>query len=208
VSLTNFGRIIGSFGGPELNESPYRDVVHNYGIIKGAMRLDGTVYNNGTIIGPIIFQEGNDRFIGTGGHSGPIFCNGNGTDRIIGSSGNDQIHLAGNAVVKGGAGADQFFFDHGLTGHVERITDFTAGVDTIVLSGSGFAGIGTAGHPLAAAEFHIGTHATAASQHIIYNPINGFLFYDPDGNGAAPQTHFATIGANLTPTNHDVLVEA
>jgi Ca2+-binding RTX toxin-like protein len=208
-SLTNFGKILGSVLGPEL-EIYDHDVVHNYGLIKGDLQFDGAIYNKGIITGKIQFLDNgiNDTFIGTGGHSGAIFC-GNGYNRIIGGTDNDQIHVGvGNAVLTGAAGADRFFFDHGLTGRVDRITDFTHGVDKIVLSEAGFAGIGTAGHPLAAADFHIGTHATTASQHIIYNPINGFLFYDPDGNGAAPQTHFATVGALLPLTNHDVFVEA
>jgi hypothetical protein len=66
-----------------------------------------------------------------------------------------------------------------------------------VLSETDFLGIAPINHRLAAADFHVGAHATTASQHIIYNPITGFLFYDPDGSGAMPQIHFATIGEHL-----------
>jgi hypothetical protein len=67
-----------------------------------------------------------------------------------------------------------------------------------------FDGLHPLGGTLAAAEFHIGAHATTASQYIIYNPSNGFLFYNPhDGTS---QAHFATIGAHLGLTNADFLV--
>ena len=48
------------------------------------------------------------------------------------------------------------------------------------------------GGTLSATDFHVGAHATIASQHIIYNPISGFLFYDSDGSGAHAPVHFVT----------------
>ena len=102
----------------------------------------------------------------------------------------------------------RFIFDSALAGQVEKITNFKPGLDKIALSKADFAGIGLVGHPLSAADFHFGGHAATHLQHIIYNANNGFLYYDPDGNGAKLETHFATISPHLALTSMDFLVEA
>jgi len=101
---------------------------------------------------------------------------------------------------------NQFIFDSVPGSQIEGITGFRRGLDKIVLFHADFRGIGPIGHLLAAADFHIGVHATTHSQHIIYNPHTGFLFYDPDGSGHMPQIHFATVNAHLAPSNMDFLV--
>jgi hypothetical protein len=165
----------------------------NYGTIIGSVVADNgandVIINHGSIHGAV-YLDGNSVFNGTGGHSGPIH---------VGS---------GNDILTGGPGTDHFVFDAALTGQVEKITNFNPNLDRFVLSDTDFAGIGTIGHPLAAADFHIGGHATKAWQHIIYNPNTGFLFYDSDGNGPSAQIHFATIGTHLAMTHTDFLVEA
>jgi hypothetical protein len=69
---------------------------------------------------------------------------------------------------------------------------------------------------LDASQFHIGAGALTPSQHILYTPGNGFLYYDQDGSGTtfAP-IHFATIGdhaalqaAHIQLSNTSFLVEA
>jgi Ca2+-binding RTX toxin-like protein len=186
VSLTNDGMMIGKV------ETLGQAVIDNDGVIKGAVEL----------------LTANDTFNGTGGTSGAIFAGG-GNDRIIAGKGNVNIHVGGGSdTITGGPGADRFIFDSALTSQVEKITNFKTGVDKMVLSKADFAGIGPVGHHLAAADFHIGGHALKPSQHIVYNPSNGFLYYDPDGSGATPQVHFATISAHLALTNADFLVLA
>jgi Ca2+-binding RTX toxin-like protein len=186
VSLTNEGMMVGKI------ETLGQAVIDNDGVIKGAVEL----------------LTANDTFNGTGGTSGAIFAGG-GNDRIIAGKGNVNIHVGGGSdTITGGPGADRFIFDSALTGQVEKITNFTIGVDKMVLSKADFAGIGPVGHPLAAADFHVGGHALKPSQHIVYNPSNGFLYYDTDGSGAMPQVHFATISAHLALTNADFLVQA
>jgi Ca2+-binding RTX toxin-like protein len=190
MSLTNGGSIIGGiscFGG--IGET---DHLVNHGRIVGTVTLDG----------------GNDTFIGTGGTSGGIFC-GAGNDRVVAGNGNVRIHAGtGSDTLTGGPGADQFLFENALSGQVARITNFKPGVDKIVLSAADFAGIAPVGHLLPASELGIGTHAATHAEHIIYNPNNGFLLYDPDGRGGAPAVHFATLGAHLAIASTDFLIEA
>jgi Ca2+-binding RTX toxin-like protein len=196
------GRAIVGFGGS------FRLVNHGTiigGIVDHAGGND-VIINPGKISGPVALGSGNDYFNGAGGTSGAIYASG-GNDRIIAGKGNVAIHVGtGNSTLTGGPGHDTFFFDDLLLfGQVDRINHFNPSRDKIVLSEAAFADIGPVGSPLAAAEFHIGPHATASSQHIIYNPNTGFIVYDPH-NG--PQVHFATIGAHLALTHGDFLVEA
>jgi serralysin len=54
--------------------------------------------------------------------------------------------------------------------------------------------------------FYKGSKAHDQDDRIIYGSTKGALFYDPDGNGAAPQTQFAKIGKKLAVTTSDFLV--
>jgi hypothetical protein len=155
------------------------------------------IINHGNIVGQVLLDSGNDVFNGRGGTSGDIFA-GAGNDLIMAGKGKVAVHVGtGNSTLTAGRGHDQFIFDSGLASQVDTITNFKHGRDKIVLSETDFLGIGPINHRLAGADFHIGTHATTASQHIIYNPTTGFLFYDPDGSGPMPQIHFATVAAHL-----------
>ena len=101
-----------------------------------------------------------------------------------------------------------FVFDSPLTGQVVRIAHFNLAIDKIVLSATDFPGIQLIGHPLAAADFHIGAHATTGSQRIIYHSLSGFLDYHPAGSGPAGQIHFATVSPDLALVHTDFLVVA
>jgi Ca2+-binding RTX toxin-like protein len=91
-------------------------------------------------------------------------------------------------------------------GHnLDRITDFTVHVDKIVLEETVFQGVGHAG-VLAARFFHVGTAAQDADDHIIYNPNNGFLIYDANGNHPDGAVHFATLAPHVALTHADFLV--
>jgi serralysin len=122
-------------------------------------------------------------------------------------NGNVQIHVGGgDDTLTGGPGHDQFIFDTALAGQVDKITNFHPNLDKVVLSEAAFAGIGPLGHPLAAADFHVGAHATTTSQYIIYNAHTGFLFYDP--HDGSPQIHFATLASHPGLTHADFMVVA
>jgi hypothetical protein len=173
---------------------------------------DGAVIvNQGKMIGNVVLAMGNDVFDGRHGTSGTIYA-GSGNDRIIGGIGpayNPIFLGTGNDTITGCRNDfDRFFFNGELHGQVDKITNFVPHYDGIVLSKSDFPGIGPAGHVLAAADFLIGQHATTHAQHILYDPANGFLFYDPDGKGPHPHVHFATLSHHLALTHGNFLVTA
>lgn len=70
-----------------------------------------------------------------GGAGDDILDGGNGNDRLFGGRGNDVLHGGdGDDFLKGHLGADQFIFNTEDHGH-DRIADFAANIDTVVLSG-------------------------------------------------------------------------
>ena len=200
-TIHNLGKIIGSI--IDTDKAGVRDVLINQGKIIGVIDLGG----------------GNDLFKGNGGKSGPVF-GGDGDDRLIGGSNKDQLHGGdGNDKLTGGLGADKFYFDTALNAvtNVDTITDFEPSQhDKLVLSAAFFLGLTPVGGTLDASEFHVGASALTPSQHILYTPGNGFLYYDQDGSGTtfAP-IQFATIGnhaalqaAHIQLSNPGFLVDA
>lgn len=120
---------------------------------------------------------------------------GGGADTLYGGSGNDRL--------TGGAGADIFVFDTALNGtnNLDTITDFSAVDDTIWLDDDIFTTL-TAGS-LAAAAFYGGANVSTAldaSDRIIYNSTNGYLYYDADGLGStASVVKIAILGVSTHP---------
>jgi Ca2+-binding RTX toxin-like protein len=233
-TIHNFGTIRSNNIGIGIDAGSLTTVIHNAaaGVIKGvsqAIHMYGGklhLLNDGTIVGDIVDSDnlnhvvvnrghikgvvklgsGKDYFNGAGGTSRDIHAGG-GNDRIIVDKGNVSIFLGGgNDTVTGGPGADKLVFNAPLALQVDKITNFTTGHDKIVLSVADFAGVGPVGGVLAAADFHVGTHAAAVSQYIIYDPTNGFVFYDP--HDGSPQDHFATISPHLALSHSDFLVGA
>ncbi len=166
--------------------------------------------NHGTLVGNILDgDDGSDVIFNFGRIKGQIFLDGNSI--YSGASGSaGPIHVGtGNALITGGASADRFVFDSTIEGQVTRITNFQHGIDKIVLSEADFLtiGIGAIGHFLPASDFHVGAAATTATQYIVYNHANGFLYYDPAGN-LGPQIHFATLTSHPLLTHTDILIAA
>jgi Ca2+-binding RTX toxin-like protein len=207
IDLDNHGTLIGGIDARTGSVNP--DVIVNHGQIMGTVRLD----------------DGNDVFAGTGGTSGSVFgeggndklTGGSGADGLFGSSGNDRlVGAAGNDTLDGGSGfdtltggrgKDQFVFRSDLSPgfNLDRITDFTVHVDKILLDQTVFHGIGHGG-VLATGQFHVGAGAHDANDRIIYNPNNGFLIYDANGNHPGGAVHFATLAPHLGLTHADFLV--
>lgn len=166
----------------------------------------------------LIGQDGNDTLMGgngndtlMGGNSDDILYGGNGNntlmggdgnDRLIGGTGNDiLVGDVGNDTLTGGAGFDQFMFNSPREG-VDTITDFNQSQgDKILISGESFGGL--AAGTLHASDFTIGSSATNANQHIIYNSSTGALYFDADGSGSQAQVQFATLSTGLHLTNND-----
>lgn len=149
---------------------------------------------------------GNDLVHGRGGND--ILDGGAGNDSIIGGIGDDAlIGGGGKDILTGGAGADSFCFGTALSpaSNIDRITDFS-GADQILLDGAIFAAL-TNG-PLSSADFHQvgGASPRDVSDHIIYNPTLGGLYYDADGLGGAPMVRFATVAAGTMLMPEDLVV--
>jgi serralysin len=161
---------------------------------------------------------GNDTLFGGDGKDS-LIATGNGNNQLSGYAGNDVLIGAdgadtlsggpGHDTLTGGGGADHFIFSTVLdaASNVDRITDFKHGTDKIELSHAIFAALNSSG-ALHAGMFCKGAHAHDADDHIIYNPANGWLSYDANGNHLGGATHFATLAAHLAVTGSDFLVVA
>jgi len=153
---------------------------------------------NLTLTGAAISGIGNilDNLL-TGNGSANLLDGDGGADTLSGGLGNDTL--------TGWAGADRFVFGTaaGAT-NIDRITDFTAVDDTIVLSAAVFGGLGVGA--LTGAAFVTGVAAANGASRIIYNSATGALFHDADGTGLAGAVQFATLSPGLGLTAADFLI--
>jgi Ca2+-binding RTX toxin-like protein len=111
-----------------------------------------------------------------------------GNNILAGGAGNDTIYSYN--------GADQILFNTALGAtNVDRIEDFVSGTDKILLDNSVFTALVDGALP--ASAFVMGTAAADADDRIIFNNVDGSLYYDADGNGAGAAILFAVapIGA-------------
>jgi Ca2+-binding RTX toxin-like protein len=124
---------------------------------------------------------------------------------VIGNAGANLIDgRGGNDFIVTGLGADRVLFDTPLgVGNVDTITDLNPALDTILLDDAVFAGLPLG--VLAFTAFKSGG-VVDADDRIIYNPVTGDLFFDPDGSGAAMATQFATLSNLAAITNVDFVV--
>jgi Ca2+-binding RTX toxin-like protein len=203
--------------------------LENSGVIDGKIVLTAKagaymdevdiVRNWGQIHGSVSLGVGDDQFsnidnatsgVVSGGGGGDELYGGNKRDVLHGDAGDDQLDGGGgNDTLTGGAGHDTFVFDSALGQiGVDTITDFTHGVDSIALNKMYFTELGAsdAAGNLASGKFFVGAAAHDADDRILYNPSNGYLIYDSNGNAAGGSHHFATLHANLTLTHADFLV--
>jgi Ca2+-binding RTX toxin-like protein len=164
-----------------------------------------TTFANYTGVPNIIGSAYGDTLVGTVWNC--IISGGGGDDSITGSTKADQIHGGdGNDILTGGGAPDGFYFDTALSAstNVDTITDFAHGQDLINLDNAVFTALADGALP--ASAFALGTAATDPNQHILYDGSTGWLYYDPDGNGAAAAVHFATVTAGTTLTAADFSV--
>jgi hypothetical protein len=161
-------------------------------ILEGASGIDG---------------EGNALVNRITGNDGDNWLTGNqGNDTLIGGDGDD--HLWGNEgrdLIRGGDGKDIFHITETGVANLDKILDFDAADDKIMLARYAFKGFGSATE-VAPGAFHVGTAAQDASDRILYDQASGKLFYDADGTGAAAAVIFATVtaGMPLTYANFDI----
>ena len=149
--------------------------------------------------------SGNDRLYG---HTGNDALRGaGGRDILLGDAGNDDLFGGvGNDVLTGGRGQDDFVFNTAPSGstNFDRITDFSAVDDRILLENAVFTRLAAGG--LAASQFVLGTQAQDANDRIIYQRATGTLWYDRDGTGGAAKVAFADLADGTALTAADFLV--
>jgi serralysin len=128
-------------------------------------------------------------------------------DTLIGGDGNDWLN--GGAlkdIVKGGAGADSFYFAS-IAEAGDTIEDFKPGQDHIVISAAGF---GLASDQecsfQSAAQVYLyagnAAYAPTGDPTLLYNSTTGRLLFDADGNGAQKAQLIATL-TNAPQITHD-----
>ena len=144
----------------------------------GADKFIGDAQAN-TFVG----NGGKDTLLGKGGID--LIKGENGADVLSGGAGSDYLFGGiGKDTLTGGTEADYFYFDTALDGtyNVDTITDFTVGVDAIIIDNDIFTSIGGPSY-LNGEYFAVGTAATELDDRIIYNKAAGKLFFDADGSG-------------------------
>ena len=193
---------------------------NDFAVINGSgaagIHLVGTASND-TLAG----GAGNDTLEGLGGldsligNAGDdVLAGGGDGDDLNGGAGNDRLEGGpGMDWITGGSGADTFAFTaQGVEANLELIRDFATGIDRLELDASVIWNLGPSGSFAAGdARFHAAPGANAAhdaSDRIIYNTSNGWLWFDADGTGSSWQPeHFATlqVGATLAATDITVV---
>lgn len=128
-----------------------------------------------------------------------------GDDTLLGEEGNDILNASeGRDVVDGGEGSDtltggadddHFVFSTVLNGrtNVDTLTDFTQGVDAIILfdgTGTSFAALGAT---VDEGELRMGNRARDADDRLIYDAETGNLYLDVDGEGGVGRVLFAVL---------------
>ncbi len=146
----------------------------------------------------------NDTLIGD--NDGNMFVGFEGNDSLVGGTGDDFFggswpeatgHGAGNDTLTGGGGSDIFTFAEFGAANADVITDFTTGGDQIWLKESVFSPLSAGG----LLTMYFRSDATPAigadtNDFILYDTDGanqGYLYYDPDGNGANPMVTIAIL---------------
>jgi len=176
------------------------------GIVAGTDNLNDTIFGG----------EGNDFLFGGAGNDS--LNGGNGNDLLSGESGGD--------ILTGGAGSDIFrFFTPPLLNAngqldsfsnftaslgVDTITDFTPGEDKIQLSNQIFTALpNNVDFATAFATVNSDLAAENSNALIVYNSVNGKLFYNQNGSelGLGNGAQFALLSNAPSLTSSDFLLQ-
>ncbi|MEZ0168844.1 M10 family metallopeptidase C-terminal domain-containing protein [Microvirga sp. TS319] len=130
--------------------------------------------------------SGSDRITGNAARN--TLAGNAGNDILNGSSGNDILDGgSGHDTLIGGSGSDIFVFKNHRPGSAsyDKITDFNRSLDSYLkIDNKYMSKLGPEGR-LSSSKFVLGTHAKDAGDRLIYDKAKGYLYYDPDGTGAA-----------------------
>ncbi|NRA98548.1 MAG: calcium-binding protein [Rhodobacteraceae bacterium] len=208
--------LIGNGGDDEIDGGAGRDIIRGglgSDTLEGGADADTLLYTGGSVGVTVSLEADENGFqSAAGGEAEGDVISGfenvyasNGNDGLTGDdnrnilygySGEDTLDGGlGADVLRGGAGADDFVFRTELgDGNVDRIIDFEAGLDSLILDSLIFSGLAAGG--LSAQNFHVSEGGLAESfdHFIIYDQTTGSLSYDADGSGeAAEGIEFATL---------------
>ncbi|MEH2445735.1 MAG: hypothetical protein V7K18_08105 [Nostoc sp.] len=128
-----------------------------------------------------------------GGKGDDILFGSSGKDTLIGGKGNDYLQGdSGDDILIGGAGSDKFAFATGSKFDIRElgvdiINDFTPNQDKIQLSKYTFTALSNSVFPTALDSIDFATVtndslAAVSGAKIVYNSLNGSLFYNPNGS--------------------------
>jgi len=137
---------------------------------------------------------GSGNFQGYANAAGTALFGAGGKDGLSGGAGADFLAGGGgNDTLTGGGGADTFYFDSPLASQgIDRISDFTSGLDHIALRGTGF-GIAAVDELDFVSRAGAAAVATQAKASLIYDTATGALWYDVDGTGTGAAIQIATL---------------
>ncbi|MBD2746205.1 hypothetical protein IC232_05770 [Microvirga sp. BT688] len=203
----NTDRIMGGIGSDRIIGGRENDRLYGE---PGNDRMSGSSGND------VLFGgDGNDMLTGASGSDAlngdsgnDTLDSGSGTDALNGGSGDDRLYCQSGAdILRSGSGMDVFVYHAVPKGlpDVDNIRDFSVAGDTFLLNDKAFTGLGREGQ-LRSSAFWTGTEAHDASDRIIYDRTNGFLYYDQDGTGATEQVAFAKLAVGLRMTSLDFQV--
>ncbi|TVQ42256.1 MAG: hypothetical protein EA365_15670 [Gloeocapsa sp. DLM2.Bin57] len=147
---------------------------------------------------------GEDELNGTGNNLANLIIGNSGRNRLVGKGGDDTlIGGGGNDILTGGDGSDRFLFNNPNQGR-DRVKDLVRGEDVIAISSNGF-GSDLATGILPESQFALINDLTEETR-FMYNPVNGRLSFDPDGNGEASSIIFAIIHNVPAFDHNDILI--
>jgi Ca2+-binding RTX toxin-like protein len=177
VDLPSPNRIEGTFESDQLIGTSDDDVIR--GLI-----------GNDTLQG----RAGNDRLVGNVGND--LLVGGSGKDRLFGGSGFDSL--------RGGDGEDEFFFQN-IRHEADRILDFKADEDSILIRKAGF-DLDLSKGQLSNSRFVLGSIARDRGDRFIYNAETGALLFDADGTGRQRAQTIAFLNPGDTLNASDIRI--
>lgn len=225
LTLTGGGTINGSgnAGANIITGNNMNNVINGNGgadIMRGGLGNDTYVTDGGDTITELAGQ-GTDTVVSSVSYTlganlenlrltGSATMNGSGNglnNVIVGNDGNNVLNGgAGIDTLIGGAGADRFNMTTALgANNIDRISDFVSGVDRLGLDNAVMAGLGANGN-LNPSMFALLSGPIDANDRLIYDQVNGRLYYDSNGSGAGGRTQIFQFGANTTLVASDILV--
>ena len=127
---------------------------------------------------------------------------------IFGNAGPNELDgKFGIDTLTGSFGIDQFVFSTASgSNNYDYITDFCVADDSIELDNAVFSGLPRGQLVAGLFRSNYTGDAQDASDRVVYNLANGYLYFDSDGSGATGRVRVAILDSGLSMTHLDVFV--